>query len=70
MKIPASLRAAMTEVARHFGKQGGTAAAKNMTPEQRSARAKKAAKAAAENRTAKRLAREAVKRENQAAKRN
>jgi hypothetical protein len=68
MKIPASLRAAMTEVARHFGKQGGKAAAKNMTPEQRSARAKKAAKAAAENRTAKRLAREGIKREKQAAK--
>jgi hypothetical protein len=69
MKIPASLRAAMTEVARQFGKQGGKAAAKNMTPEQRAARAKKAAKAAGEKRTAKRVAREGIKREKQAAKR-
>jgi len=36
----------MTEVARKFGKQGGKQAAQNMTPEQRVARAKKAAKAA------------------------
>jgi hypothetical protein len=46
----------MTEIARKFGKQGGKKAAQNMTPEQRTARAKKAAKAAAEKRTAKRLA--------------
>ena len=46
----------MTEIARKFGRQGGKTAAQNMTPEQRSARAKKAAKAAAEKRTAKRLA--------------
>jgi hypothetical protein len=46
----------MTEIARQFGKQGGKKAAQNMTPEQRTARAKKAAKAAAEKRTAKRIA--------------
>ena len=46
----------MTEIARKFGKQGGKKAAQNMTPEQRVARAKKAAKAAAEKRTATRLA--------------
>ena len=56
IKIPAAVRAAMTEVARKFGKQGGKKAAQNMTPEQRIARAKKAAKVAAEKRTAKRLA--------------
>jgi len=56
IKIPAAVRAAMTEVARKFGKQGGKKAAQNMTPEQRTARAKKAAKVAAEKRTAKRLA--------------
>ena len=55
IKIPAEVRAAMTEIARKFGKQGGKKAAENMTPEQRTARAKKAAKAAAEKRTAKRL---------------
>ncbi len=66
MKIPASLRAAMTEIARKFGRQGGKTAAKNMTREERSARARKAAKASAEKRTAKRLAREGLKREQKA----
>jgi hypothetical protein len=58
LKIPADVRAAMAEIARKFGKQGGKKAARNMTPEERTARAKKAAKVAAENRTAKRLAAE------------
>ena len=52
----------MTEISRKFGSQGGKTAAQNMTPEQRSARAKKAAKVAAEKRTAKRLTRQGVKR--------
>jgi len=69
IQIPAAVRAAMTEIARKFGKQGGKLAAKNMTPEERKARAKKASKAAAENRTAKRLAKEGVKREKVARKR-
>ena len=56
VKIPAHIRAAMTEIARAFGSQGGKAAAKNMTAEERSARARKAAKVAAQKRTAKRLA--------------
>ena len=68
MKIPAYLRAAMTEIARKFGSQGGKKAAHNMTADERSARAKKAAKAAAERRTAKRLAREGIRREKKAAK--
>jgi hypothetical protein len=58
-KISPELREAMTEISRKFGKQGGKAAAKNMTPEERTARAKKAAAAAAKKRTADRLAREA-----------
>jgi hypothetical protein len=58
IKIPPEIRAAMTEIARKFGRQGGKASAKNMTPEERSARAKKAAAAAAKVRTAARLARE------------
>ncbi|MGA2195102.1 MAG: hypothetical protein ABSH40_07505 [Bryobacteraceae bacterium] len=58
MKIPPEVRAAMTEIARTFGRQGGKKAAKNMTPEQRSARAKKASEAAAKKRTAERLQRE------------
>ncbi len=58
MKIPADVRAAMTEIARKFGRQGGKASAKNLTAEERSARAKKASLAAAKKRTADRLARE------------
>ena len=69
IQIPAAVRAAMTEIARTFGRQGGKIAAKNMTPEERSARAKKAGKAAGERHTAKRLARQGVKREKRAAKR-
>ena len=57
-KIPGDVLAAMTEIARKFGSQGGKKAARNMTPEERSARAKKAAKVAAQKRTAKRLAAE------------
>jgi len=68
MRISADVRAAMTEIARQFGRLGGKTAAKNMTPEERTARAKKAAEAAAEVRTAKRLAREGLKRDRKAAK--
>ena len=42
----------MTEIARKFGRQGGKASAKNLTPEERSARAKKASIAAAAVRSA------------------
>ena len=58
VKIPAEVLAAMREVSQKFGKLGGKTAAKNMTPEERSARAKKASEAAAQKRTAARLARE------------
>jgi hypothetical protein len=68
LKIPAAVRAAMAEIARKFGKQGGKKAAQNMTPQERTARAKKAAKVAAERRTAKRLATEDLKREKKASK--
>jgi hypothetical protein len=50
IEIPADVRAAMTELARKFGKLGGKTAAKNMTPEERSARARKASMAAAKKR--------------------
>ena len=46
----------MTEIAREFGRQGGKKSARNSTPEERSARAKKASIAAAKKRTEKRLA--------------
>jgi hypothetical protein len=55
----------MTEVARRFGRLGGKTAAKNMTPEERLARAKKAAKAVAEKRMAERLASERAKKSTQ-----
>jgi hypothetical protein len=58
VKIPADVRAAMAEIAREFGRQGGKKAARNSTPEERSARARKASEAAAKKRTADRLARE------------
>ena len=56
----------MKEIARKFGRQGGKTAAQHMTPEERTARAKKAAKVAAERRTAKRLAREGLSRDKKA----
>jgi len=60
----------MTEIARRFGRLGGKTAARNMKPEERVARAKKAARAAAEKRKkTKRLAMESLKRDKQAAKR-
>ena len=48
----------MTEIARGFGRLGGLKAARNSTPEERSARAKIASLAAAKKRTADRLARQ------------
>ena len=69
IQIPAAVRAAITEISRKFGRQGGKIAANNMTAEERKARAKKASKAAAEQRTAKRLAKKGIAREKTAAKR-
>jgi hypothetical protein len=66
MKIPADVRAAMTEIARKFGRQGGKKSAAILTPEERSARAKKASLAAAKQRTAERLARQTNKGRNKA----
>jgi hypothetical protein len=63
VKIPADVLTAMREIARKTGALGGKTAARNMTPEERSARAKKASDAAAKKRTAVRLAREAATRQ-------
>ena len=52
-----------------LGSRGGKRSLETMTPEERSARAKKASSVAAERRTAKRLAKEGLKREKKAAKR-
>jgi hypothetical protein len=50
------------QVMAELGSRGGKRSLETMTPEERSARAKKAATAAARKRTAERLAREAKKR--------
>ncbi len=68
-RIPPEVLAYLRQMGKAYGSQGGKQAAKNMTAEERSARAKKAAKAAAKRRTAKRLAREGIKREKKGAKR-
>jgi len=52
----------MREMGRRGGKIGGKRSLETMTPEERSARAKKAAMAAAKKRTAERLAREKKRR--------
>ena len=60
----------MAELGRKGGKIGGKRSLETMTPEERSARAKKASLAASEKRTAERIAREgAIKRAKKAAKR-
>ena len=51
-------RALFREIGAKGGKIGGKRSLETMTPEERSARAKKAAMAAAKKRTAERLARE------------
>jgi hypothetical protein len=51
----------MSELGRKGGKIGGKRSLETMTPEQRSARAKKASLAAAKKRTAERLARQTGK---------
>ena len=61
VKIPPEVQSAMIEISRQYGRMGGKKAAKQMTPEERSARAKKASLAAAKKRTAKRLAAETAR---------
>ncbi|MGA2185466.1 MAG: hypothetical protein ABSH47_20795 [Bryobacteraceae bacterium] len=52
----------MSELGRKGGRIGGKRSLETMTPEERSARAKKASDAAAKKRTADRLARERAQR--------
>jgi len=68
--MPRAVLEYLRTVGKAYGKLGGKTAAKNMTAAERKARAKKASMAAAEQRTAKRLARKGSKGEKQAAKRN
>jgi hypothetical protein len=68
-RMPPEVLEYLRSLGKAYGKLGGKKAAKNMTAEERSARAKKAATAAAEKRTAERLARErTAKRASKAAK--
>ena len=57
-KMPLEVLEYLRSIGRKYGELGGKRAAKNMTAEERSARAKKASLAAAKKRTADRLARE------------
>jgi hypothetical protein len=57
-RMPPEVLEYLREQGKKFGSQGGKQSARNMTPEERSARAKKASEAAAKIRTAARLARE------------
>jgi hypothetical protein len=68
-RIPPEVLEFLRKMGKAYGKLGGRKAAKNMTAAERSVRAKKAARAAAKKRTARRLAREGIKRKMKAAKR-
>jgi hypothetical protein len=57
-RMPPEVLEYLRKLGKSYGKLGGKKAAENMTPEERSARAKKASLAAAKKRTADRLARE------------
>jgi hypothetical protein len=61
-RMPAEVLEYLKRLGKRYGSQGGKTAAKNMTAQERMARAKKASLAAARKRTAERLAREAAKR--------
>lgn len=66
--MPPEVLEYLRTIGKAFGKLGGQTSARNLTAAERSARAKKASLAAAEQRTAKRIAREGNKREKKAAK--
>lgn len=57
-RMPPEVLEYLQSVGKKFGSLGGKASAKNLTPEERSARARKASLAAAKKRTEKRLAKE------------
>jgi 7-keto-8-aminopelargonate synthetase-like enzyme len=61
-RIPPEVLEYMRKMGKAYGSQGGKTAAKNMTAEERKARARKASLAAAKKRTAARLARERAER--------
>ena len=55
-RMPQEVLEYLQSIGKKYGKFGGKTAAKNMTPKERLARAKKASMAAAKKRTEKRLA--------------
>ena len=55
-RMPTKVLEYLKSMGKAYGAQGGKAAAANMTPEERKVRAQKASQAAAQKRTAKRLA--------------
>jgi hypothetical protein len=57
-KMPKEVLDYLRQIGRKYGKLGGKTSAKNLTPAERSARAKKASLAAARKRTEERLKRE------------
>ena len=57
--MPPEVLEYLRKMGKKYGSEGGKRSLETMTPEERSARAKKAATAAAKKRTAERLAREA-----------
>ena len=63
-RMPPEVLEYLKGLGQQFGSQGGKKAAKNMTPEERSARAKIASRAAARKRTAERLARQRANKSN------
>ena len=68
-RMPPEVLEYLRKMGKSYGAEGGKIAAKNMTAEERSARAKKASMAAAKKRTAERLRRErSIKRAKSAAK--
>jgi hypothetical protein len=66
--MPPEVLEYLRSLGKKYGSQGGKTAAKNMTAEERKARAKKAADAAARKRRAARLARERGERAKKSAK--
>ena len=61
-RMPPEVLEYLREMGKKYGSQGGKRSLETMTPEERSARAKKASLAAAKKRTEKRLAKKAAKR--------
>jgi hypothetical protein len=59
-RMPAEVLEYLRSMGKKYGSQGGKRSLETMTPEERSARARKASMAAAKKRTAERLAREAA----------